>query len=516
MSNNFLNIKNTVILLVSSMLIASCSSGQKLATYEDDVYANPAKQKEIMLAAEKKEAEEQAALAKRREEQRKADELAKSQYKANPDSKYYDEPSYNKDDYYDNQYASRIRRFHNYTPGISYYDNYYTNSYWYDQNPYHYGVSIYNGYNFWGPSYYNYSYVPNYNWGGWYGSGFSIGFGNSCFNNFGYNNWNYYNDPFWGNGWNNPYNNFGWNNPYNGWGWNNPYSGWGYNNAYNQGFNNGYNQGFYNGLGYNNNHYQNSHDYGNVYQGPRHTSGSSVLASNQSANGSNIGSDNPRAQYIKGGKMENETSNPRFFNPKTYNDEVAQSTNPRGGSNSSSIGSETYSTPRNNGSNTSESAPSNNPRNNGGVKNENTIGNESAPIKNPRNNNAPVKNENAIDNETAPTKNPRNNNWNNNGGVKNENAVENDYAPSKTPRGQASEPVQSTPRNTPEPKKNNGFFNNIFNETPNNNSNNNNSYEKAAPSRNYESPKNNDTPRQSSSPRGNSNEGSSSSPRSPR
>ena len=52
---------------------------------------------------------------------------------------YYDD-----DDYYDYAYSSRIRRFHTSVGcGYGYYNDYYTNSYWYDYNPWSYGVSIY-------------------------------------------------------------------------------------------------------------------------------------------------------------------------------------------------------------------------------------------------------------------------------------------------------------------------------------------------------------------------------------
>jgi hypothetical protein len=66
---------------------------------------------------------------------------------------YVDE--YSSDDYYDYGYSSRIRRFHSPYIGFGYYHNFYTNSYWYNYNPYNYGVSIYYGYNFWHPHYYN-------------------------------------------------------------------------------------------------------------------------------------------------------------------------------------------------------------------------------------------------------------------------------------------------------------------------------------------------------------------------
>src|SRR6267378_3272857 len=50
---------------------------------------------------------------------------------------------FNSDDYYDYEYAARLRRFHNPYSGYGYYDGYYTNSYWYSYNPFQWGVSIY-------------------------------------------------------------------------------------------------------------------------------------------------------------------------------------------------------------------------------------------------------------------------------------------------------------------------------------------------------------------------------------
>ena len=73
---------------------------------------------------------------------------------------------------YDFYYSSRIRRFHRPYYNYGYYGNYYTNSYWYSGNPYHFGTSIYYGwgspyYDSWGyydPFYYSYYsyYTPYY------------------------------------------------------------------------------------------------------------------------------------------------------------------------------------------------------------------------------------------------------------------------------------------------------------------------------------------------------------------
>lgn len=134
---------------------------------------------------------------------------------------YYDD-----DDYYDYTYSSRIRRFYGGNYGWSYYDDYYTNRYWYDYYPNSWGVSIYTGYNWWGPSYY-YSCSPLYS--GFYGYSYH---------------------PWYGNG-------FGYNNGY----WN------GYNHGYIHGLNDGYANGYHP-------YYYNSYDNNSTYYGPRGSSGS--------------------------------------------------------------------------------------------------------------------------------------------------------------------------------------------------------------------------------------------------
>jgi hypothetical protein len=161
------------------------------------------------------------------------------------------------DDYYDYQYASRIRRFYYPSYGMGYYDPYFTNTYWYNYNPYSFGTSVYVTYNFW-PNSYNY-------WG--YG------------NPWGYNPW--MNNPYFG------YNGFGWGgygygspwmpyNPYTcGWGYGNPYwgyGGWGWNNGYFNGYNNGYNNGYWNGfndgMAYNNYYFNGFDNNSYNYYGP--------------------------------------------------------------------------------------------------------------------------------------------------------------------------------------------------------------------------------------------------------
>ena len=137
---------------------------------------------------------------------------------------FYDD-SFSYDDYYDYEYATRLRRFHHGCGHYGYYDNYYTNTYWYNSDPYYWGSSIYLGYSWWGPSYYSYAFTPNLYFGYGYGYG-------TCW---GYNPWNY--------------------------GY-----GYGYGGGYWNGYNNGYWNGYHNGLAYNN-YYYNSYDNNSYYGG---------------------------------------------------------------------------------------------------------------------------------------------------------------------------------------------------------------------------------------------------------
>lgn len=83
-----------------------------------------------------------------------------------------DTSSFDMDDYYDYAYTARLHRFHSPSPIYNnYYDDFYTDYYWYDTDPLYWGTSIYLGYRWWWPTY-------GYTWGwgwrpyyyGWYGS----------------------------------------------------------------------------------------------------------------------------------------------------------------------------------------------------------------------------------------------------------------------------------------------------------------------------------------------------------
>jgi hypothetical protein len=142
-------------------------------------------------------------------------------------------------DYYDYEYSSKIKRFYEPAYGYGYYDPYYTNSYWYDYNPYSWGVSIYLGYNWWAPA--SYYYSP-FCYGGW-----SVGFGYGSCGYYPYYPTPYYSYPYYG------------YYPY-------PYYG--------------YNPGYY--CGNPNPYYYNSYDNYSTYYGPRGSvSSNSKISSGQ-------------------------------------------------------------------------------------------------------------------------------------------------------------------------------------------------------------------------------------------
>jgi hypothetical protein len=276
--------KVIIIAGITSLIFGACTN-TKLATYKDDVYASPSEERleRQRIAAEKKKQEEEEA---RKDAEEAAAQKAKED--ANP---YYKTPEYDKDDYYDYEYASRIRRFSEPVYGLGYYDNYYTNSYWYNGNPACYGTSIYNSYNYWGPSY---GCSP------YYGNGWSVSIGY----NYGYGY---------------PY---GYGSPYGY----NPYYNNAYMNGYYNGFNNGYNNGYYNGMygypyGYNYGSpygggwgYYNSYDvnsgYGKVTNAPR-TSHDGGNGSRTSHPGIKVDENGYALKYLKEVKAAQE-STPKF------------------------------------------------------------------------------------------------------------------------------------------------------------------------------------------------------------
>ena len=79
------------------------------------------------------------------------------------------------DDYYDYSFSSRIRRFHRPMYSSSYYGGLYTDYYWYNNDPFYCGTSIYYGHNWNSPYYSYYSYSPYYynNYNSYYAYGYN-------------------------------------------------------------------------------------------------------------------------------------------------------------------------------------------------------------------------------------------------------------------------------------------------------------------------------------------------------
>jgi hypothetical protein len=125
----------------------------------------------------------------------------------NDDAKVVVNNYYNDYDYY---YSSRINRFHRTYSVFDYYAPVFTDSYWYDYQPYSWGISIY-GIGGLGIGYYN--NYPVYNYGYMYNNGWYDPFwGNSFY-------WDY--NPFYYNAWYSPVMvnlnlHFGWRNNYYG------------------------------------------------------------------------------------------------------------------------------------------------------------------------------------------------------------------------------------------------------------------------------------------------------------
>lgn len=282
---------------VVSMLYA-CNTPQSIssAKYSDDIYTSSSelaadkekRQKDAELAREQREEEarqreeaEKQRMAQSNNNNNQSTETADDYYQSkrsttetttdrdgsvtNVTNNYYDR-DFSYDDYYDNEYSVRLRRFHNNIGAYGYYDDYYTNSYWYTGNPYNYGSSIYLGYNFWGPTYTTFSYSPGYNWYSNMGWGYDPWYSPNNYYN-PYYGAGYYGGGYYGAGY------YGYN-PYMG-----AYGGYGGYGGYNQAYWNGYNNGFNDGYFANN--YFNSYDNNSYYYGPRGTTGSNSRATIQ-------------------------------------------------------------------------------------------------------------------------------------------------------------------------------------------------------------------------------------------
>ena len=237
--------KKILFLLATALLFLS----NNIFAQYDDVYYDPSRSNTSTTKVLRDEEVEEIAnsIENNQLDGQESNDVRASRYdgvEASDGNTYITNNYYDDDNYNDFFYTSRLRRFYQPNFGFGYWNNCYTNYYFYDNNPMSWGNNIY-------------SYTPNYYWNPW---GIFIG----------YSTWGSQNGWNWGrpcySAWYDPY---GWNS-----GWNNNYCGYngyyGYNNGFNNGYYNGYNNGYYDGY---NNGYNNNFAYGGGssydYWGPR-------------------------------------------------------------------------------------------------------------------------------------------------------------------------------------------------------------------------------------------------------
>lgn len=212
---------NPALLVGSLLFLASCSASKYAGKETDDVYFSEADRQPEPAPAELSSAPYTNPGNSSNDLQNTyPTQYAESDEKSGGNT-YITNNYYG--DQYDYSYSARIRRF--YHPyGWSYYDPFYTNLYWYDYNPFSWGVSLYLTYSWWSPPVWS---APVYGW---------------AYPAYGCSPWA-------------PYSYYPSCSPY---GWNNPY--W-----------NGYQNGYYDGLaaGTFNPWYCNTYDPYSYYYGPR-------------------------------------------------------------------------------------------------------------------------------------------------------------------------------------------------------------------------------------------------------
>ncbi|MBP3254392.1 MAG: hypothetical protein J6M30_07775 [Bacteroidales bacterium] len=175
-------VKGALMTVFTAFIVSSCAVEGTVAGY-DDIYADDS---EIAFEEENYQRNTQRSFYQdkrythnsKQYRERYNNEYALADTAVVEDSAYFD-----MDDYYDYAYTARLHRFHDPAPIYGYYDDFYTNLYWYDRDPLLWGTSIYLGYRWWWPSiglswgwnpWYRHSwYGWHYGWydyaWGWYG-----------------------------------------------------------------------------------------------------------------------------------------------------------------------------------------------------------------------------------------------------------------------------------------------------------------------------------------------------------
>lgn len=208
-----------ILSLFAAMLMASCTASKSGVTVYDDVYYSP-KDKVVHVTEVVVTTNDQRQITNAEYKQEYYQE--ETQYTTDPSyetpytgSQYYTDPqdgsvsNYYFGDYYDYSYTSRLRRFH--SPGFgSYYNDYYTNMYWYNYDPYYYGTSIYIGYGGYPSCYYGWGWPRSSYWSSWYSPYYMYGMGYPHYYYGGYSSywmgykhgyWDGYYGSYYGNDW---------------------------------------------------------------------------------------------------------------------------------------------------------------------------------------------------------------------------------------------------------------------------------------------------------------------------
>jgi len=216
--------KYTFIFAMALLVITGCTTQYQTSNYDDVYYSSkfePVKKQTLNISPADANQTNQGELTQQ-EQVTPAEGNYEQDSLTFAENQPYESDSiqgytlnYNEDDYYDYAYSARLRRFH--SPFyFNYYNDYYTNSYWYDYNPWNWGTSIYMGYNWWSSSFF-YGYNP------WYMSPYGY---MSFYDRIRFNNWYGWGYSYW-----NPFYNEYWNPYYNGY-WGNNYADWNAPNNY--------------------------------------------------------------------------------------------------------------------------------------------------------------------------------------------------------------------------------------------------------------------------------------------
>lgn len=269
-------------IILSLAILSSCATSHNGTAYQyDDIYYSPKDNPTKVTPGTNTGSYESSEYADQnfeRSTEKDNDQYSNASYDKNSHYDYYDkgnseelstEPQNNSsaygsnsyssaaNDYYDYEYAARLRRFHSPYVGAGYYDDFYTNRYYYDNTPAYYASSIYGGNSIYDPYPYSGIALGYSSLIGW-SAAVSFGFG------WGYTSYYpsyYYGSPFY----------YSYYYPYRYHSYYSPF-GYSYYYGYHHGYHHGYHDGLHDGY-YDNGHYRSTAN--RNFYGPRGTSGSS-------------------------------------------------------------------------------------------------------------------------------------------------------------------------------------------------------------------------------------------------